>query len=131
MATLDQFQCSAWQQLKTNCSISCATQHEHQIEIFCCFFFQVFRTRIKTMIFLFHLFEESAIVHTLLSVNSLFRFSSGYLLHWKTRSVLMCRNKTIHHPVPEKWSTKQTKDPTVVVLFLQFFFFSFFYLPSE
>lgn len=86
-------------------------------------YFLGIRNSFKNNDFFPHLFEESAVVHTLLSVNYDFHFSSGYLLHWKAWSVLMCKNKTIHHPEPKKWSTKQMKDPTFVVCF--------FYLPSE
>lgn len=35
--------------------------------------------------------------------------SPSYLHHWVTWRAVMCTNKTIHHGVPETWSTAGTK----------------------
>lgn len=100
MAASNQFQCRAWQHLKSDCSISRVEQRKHQQErfSFCTIYFPV--TAFWKWSHFTYL-KQGLFFRNLLSINpggeSL--LTSSYLLYWKTRPVLMCRNKAIHHPV--------------------------------
>lgn len=106
MAASNQFQCPAWQHLKSDCSISRMAQHKHQQERFslCTICFPV--TAFGKKLCYFTYLKQVLFFRKLLSINPCGEclLTSSYLLYWETRPVLMCRNKAIHHPVPQKWS---------------------------